>query len=269
VQEHEAPARVDRDAGWNILHFDSLSSTTTVARQLPAWHAVTASEQTAGRGQYDRSFVSDPGGLYVSAVVPTGGDTKPWVGFSLVVGWALLGTLRRWHVHDCRLRWPNDLMVGARKLGGILIEQASPDTLVVGVGINLLNAPWRQAPELEPVATRVADHTGSIPAPERAAGDVLRALRIAHHEMRALGLAGMQQRLNTCWGSPTRVELDLGQDRRCEGRFGGVDNHGRLLVWTDSGDLRAFAAHHVRRLREIPEVGGSMYSRAQPPPPLP
>lgn len=250
----------DMLAGWRTEFHALIGSTTERARLLPPWHAVLAAEQTAGRGQYERVFVSNRGGLFLSAVVPAPGGAREWVGFSLVVGWSLLSMLRRWHVKDARLRWPNDLMVGSRKLGGILIEQAGPETLVVGIGINLTNKPWVTDPELGTVATRVRDCAPTVPGILKAAEDTLRAVRVAHHEMRGRGLAGMQDRINGSWGNPRRVELDLGEERTCTGRFGGIDETGRLLVWTGAGTLRSFAAHHVHRLRELPEEGGDMYA---------
>ena len=252
---------VDYIAGWSTAYYENLVSTSVLARGLPPWHAIVAGNQTGGRGQYDRTFVSDPGGLYASAVVPAPGGPRPWVGFSLVVGWALIGSLRRCKVRSPRLRWPNDLMVGERKLGGILIEQGGPDTLMVGIGINLTNRPWRADPDLARIATRVRDCAPEAPPLLDALSDVLRAVRIAHHEMQRAGLSGMLERINTCWDTGSRIELDLGEDRRCEGRFGGVDATGNLLVWIDEHTLRPFAPHHVKRLRELTEPAGNMYSR--------
>jgi BirA family transcriptional regulator, biotin operon repressor / biotin---[acetyl-CoA-carboxylase] ligase len=248
-------------AGWSTAYFDTVTSTSLLARKLPAWHAVLAGSQSTGRGQHERVFVSDPGGLYVSAVVPAPGGPRPWVGFSLVVGWALHAALKRWKVSSPRLRWPNDLMVGTRKLGGILIEQGGPETLVVGIGINLSNRPWRTDPELASIATRVRDCAPHVPEFLDAASDVLRAVRIAHQEMRQGGLPGMLDRINSCWNTGTRVELELGEERRCTGRFGGIDGSGQLLVWVNENTLRAFAPHHIQRLRELPEEGGNMFSR--------
>src|ERR1019366_8859061 len=119
---------------WSVEHHPIVTTTQALACSRPAWSAVTADEQTAGRGQRERSFVSDPGGLYLTAVLPYAGDPLASRGFALAVGWAVCTTLRRAGVVDVRLRWPNDLMVGTRKVGGILIKQAARDTLLVGLG---------------------------------------------------------------------------------------------------------------------------------------
>ena len=77
---------------------------------------MVAEVQTGGRGQYDRTFVSDRGGLFLAAVIPANDPARRWIGFPLAVGWALLAVLHRWSVAGARLRWPNDLMAGNRKL---------------------------------------------------------------------------------------------------------------------------------------------------------
>lgn len=244
-------------AGWVLLDHEELPTTIAAARSLPAWHAISARRQTAGRGQHERSFVSDNGGVFLSAVVPYSGSPNSWSGFPLVVGWAVLNQLRRWRVREARLRWPNDLLAGDRKLGGILIEQSGPETLVVSLGLNLTNQPWRMDPSLRESATNLASSTATPPVWGEAVGRALEAIRIAHQEMLGRGFAGLLPEISACWGErPRRIELDLGQDKRCEGRFGGVDASGRILVWTSGDSLRCFAPHHVNRLRELPEPAG-------------
>ena len=103
-------------AGWQLEVHHEVASTNDLARALTAWKAVRAERQTAGRGRFGRSFVSDPGGLWISAVVPATGDPAQWNGFSLMVGCHLLRMLAQLGVPAVRLRWPNDLMTGSKKL---------------------------------------------------------------------------------------------------------------------------------------------------------
>ena len=86
--------RNNHERTWRVEEHATIGSTQTRARELPAWSAVIAGEQTAGRGQGERSFVSDRGGLYLSAVLPYAGDALRARGFALAVGWALCGRLR-------------------------------------------------------------------------------------------------------------------------------------------------------------------------------
>ena len=63
---------------WAVRGYGTVSSTQDIAAGLPAWTAVVAECQTAGRGQWDRSFTSDRGGLYLTAVLPFDGQASRW-----------------------------------------------------------------------------------------------------------------------------------------------------------------------------------------------
>jgi BirA family biotin operon repressor/biotin-[acetyl-CoA-carboxylase] ligase len=243
-------------SGWTVEHQDRVGSTQSLARGRPAWSAVVAGEQLAGRGQATRSFTSDPGGLYVTAVLPYAGDALETRGFALAVGWALRETLLRMGVRDLRLRWPNDLMVGPRKVGGILVEQGGPDTLLVGVGLNVTNHPWIADPALQSIAGRLADAVAgrALPEVERMAKEVLQAIRTAHETFARDRLAGFAVRLNDCWGPSREVMIEpAGGVPRAEvqGWFRGIDQDGRVLVQAVGGETVAIPAHEIGRLREV------------------
>lgn len=107
---------------------------------------VTADEQTAGRGRMGRRWVSPAGeGLYVSVVLrPAQGWSSRWGALGLAVGLGLREGLAGW-VPEVQLKWPNDLLVGARKLGGVLCEtrwQGPVPDVVIGFGINVLQREW-------------------------------------------------------------------------------------------------------------------------------
>lgn len=113
------------------VRLDSVTSTQDVARELPIGSVVVADFQTAGRGRLDHRWEAPPGtALLVSFVL------APNPVLSLAAGVAAAeacGTA-------VRLKWPNDLLLGGRKVGGILVE-ATPDRAVCGIGINLTWAP--------------------------------------------------------------------------------------------------------------------------------
>ena len=212
---------------WQIEQRERVESTQLLARGRPAWSAVVAREQQAGRGQAERSFVSDPGGLYVTAGLPYSGDPLANRGFALAVGWSIRSALRGLGAADLRLRWPNDLMAGRRKLGGILVEQGGPDTLLVGVGLNVHNRPWAADPALVGNAGRLADVVvaRSLPDYERLAGLLLEAIRAAHEEFSRVRLAGLVSRINECWGDAVAVEL------KPPARHWGRDPRDARAVW--------------------------------------
>jgi BirA family biotin operon repressor/biotin-[acetyl-CoA-carboxylase] ligase len=102
----DRPGKIVED--WTVWEYDSVTSTNLVAAELPAWSAVRAETQTAGRGRFQRKWVSDRGGLWLSAVVPTpspNGRILP-----LLAGVAVCDVLYGLGVRHLRLRWPNDVM---------------------------------------------------------------------------------------------------------------------------------------------------------------
>jgi BirA family biotin operon repressor/biotin-[acetyl-CoA-carboxylase] ligase len=114
---------------------------------------LAAEDQTAGRGRLGKGWHSKPGqSLTFSLAMPLA--PQSWSGLSLAVGASLAGSLHP----DVRLKWPNDLWLHQRKIGGILVETASTGEtgqghrmVVIGVGINVAR------PEVSVVAALVPD----------------------------------------------------------------------------------------------------------------
>jgi BirA family biotin operon repressor/biotin-[acetyl-CoA-carboxylase] ligase len=118
-------------AGTQILRLGSVTSTQDVARDLPLGSIVIADHQTAGRGRLDRRWDAPPGAaLLVSFVL----EPNPLL--SLRAGVAAAEACGP----NVRLKWPNDLLLEGRKLGGVLVE-AKRDKAICGVGVNLTWAP--------------------------------------------------------------------------------------------------------------------------------
>ena len=237
-------------AGWKLLRYEEVASTNDVARMMPPWTAVRAIAQTAGRGRFGRSFVSDAGGLWLSATLPAAGGAKYWSGFSLMVGHHLLVALRKLDVPDVRLRWPNDLMSGKRKLAGLLIEQGTRQTLTVGVGINVHNAPWQQDASLAETTTRLAALSAIVPNLDALAVIVLDALAHAHHAMLEEGLDSAIRELNRHW-TAGKVEISTIDGETINGNFLGLDPEANLRILTSADRKRLVPHHHVARLKEV------------------
>jgi len=237
-------------AAWRLYRFEETASTNTLAKDLPPWSAAVARTQTGGRGRYSRSFVSDEGGLWISAVVPATPPVTRWTGFSLTVGWHLLDALRTLGIANARLRWPNDLMVGSKKIAGLLLEQPIHQTIVVGLGLNVTNAPWEKDPALEATATRLSDQLPSPPSLEELEEIILNAIADAHSEMETSGLQPAISNLNAHWATHPTVELALFGGTTVRGAFQGLDPVGNLLLKTDEGE-KNIPHTSVERLHEI------------------
>ena len=157
-------------------HHPELGSTNDRATErmgsLPHGAVITADAQTAGRGRMGRSWSSPPGqDLYVSVVLHPGKTPAGIGALGLAVGAGLrLGLVRAAEPAELpvQLKWPNDLLVGGRKLGGILCEtrwQGGKADVVVGFGINVHRRDFD--PDLAALATSLDLELGAE-APTRA-----------------------------------------------------------------------------------------------------
>ena len=207
----------------------------------PFW--VTAESQTAGKGRSGRAWQSPVGNLYASLALSLTCDRATAVQLSLVAGVAAHATLSRAiKPSQLTLKWPNDLMVGQAKLGGILIETTATHQgliAIVGFGLNLVSAPILDRPTTD-MATLGA---------QLAAVTVLSDLALALDEVVAIwdegrDFAAIRSRwlaASTPLGSPmtvsTRVGAKEGEAGFIRGTFAGLDGEGALLLAHPSGQI--------------------------------
>ena len=237
--DHARP-RLGRLAS-SLLFFDSIGSTNDVAlAQSEEGLVVVANEQTAGRGRRGHSWFSPPGsGLYVSvAVAPATSPVDPSKAttlLTLAAGVALAEGIEEacgLHVH---VKWPNDLHVSRRKLGGILAESsgAGPrDCVVVGYGLNVLSTAFPR--ELGDRATSLETELGRAVDRHHLLTDTLVALSRRYEDL----LAGRFDAILDAWrrrapgATGARVSWITSASTR-SGVTAGIDDLGALLVRVD------------------------------------
>ncbi|OEU69663.1 MAG: biotin--[acetyl-CoA-carboxylase] ligase [Desulfovibrio sp. S3730MH75] len=117
---------------------------------LPEWGSVLSLEQHTGRGQVRREWISPPGNVYGAIkwpALPTAapGEERPvWTRIlPLIVGYLACKALKDIGV-DAQLKWPNDILMNGKKVGGMLIEERG-SVVVVGIGLNTASAPDKSA----------------------------------------------------------------------------------------------------------------------------
>ncbi len=120
----------------NKLHyFDTISSTNDYAKTLlyeaPEGTVVLADEQTDARGRHGTSWYSPPGGLWMSVLLQPEKTTL----LSIAAGVAVCSSLHTFGITP-GLKWPNDIIMNRKKIGGILTEIID-DNVIVGIGVNL------------------------------------------------------------------------------------------------------------------------------------
>jgi BirA family biotin operon repressor/biotin-[acetyl-CoA-carboxylase] ligase len=148
LQDVRQHLSIDRKIQGLSLHiFETLPSTNQTLWELLNQGATTgtvviAAQQTAGRGQWGRHWQSHKGGLYLSVALAPNLQASNSAQLTLCSAWGIAKALRAYSI-PVFLKWPNDLLLKDRKLGGILtetrVQQGQITKAVVGVGINWSN----------------------------------------------------------------------------------------------------------------------------------
>jgi len=154
---------------------------------VPEGSWLRAERQTGGRGRSGRAWASPPGNLYASTLVRLRRNDPPSPTLALVAGVALFETTKPWVGQDLLLKWPNDLLVGPRKLGGILLERVE-DAVVVGIGVNLAHHP----DSVDRASTSLAAQGRLVPAADAFLPDLARAFAMTLAVWRGQGLAAVR-----------------------------------------------------------------------------
>ena len=243
-----------------VKHFAVVGSTNQLAveaAERSEQHGVwIADEQTAGRGRGGHSWHSVAGdGLYLSALVRLDVALGMAARIPLHTGLAVRAAVEEETGLMLDIRWPNDLMFGERKCGGILVESSSGAVgmlryAVIGIGLNVGHAGF--SGELAEVATSLYLESGRRFEREGLAASILRHL---DHELGRLGDAGLADRIRAAssWVEGKRVRVGGDQEGAGGGYTGwtrGLDGDGFLKVEDDKGAMRTVYSGGVRSAKE-------------------
>jgi BirA family biotin operon repressor/biotin-[acetyl-CoA-carboxylase] ligase len=239
-----------------LQHFMSVTSTNTLlleaaAASEPEGTVYVADEQTAGRGRGGHAWHSAPGdGLYISALVHPALLLRDALWLSLTAGVAAHRAICETGGVGVDIRWPNDLLLGEKKLGGILVETSAASGpgaalhyAVIGIGINVNHATFPT--ELSALATSLRLVTGRGVSRQALLVALLRAL---DHELTLLetNSPDLLTRFSalSSWVRGKRVRVP--EQGGYTGRTAGLDERGFLLVDCDDGVRRTVLSGGVR-----------------------
>jgi BirA family biotin operon repressor/biotin-[acetyl-CoA-carboxylase] ligase len=227
------------------LHFSPVTGSTNTDAMAAA-HAgcehgsvFFADEQTAGRGRSDHRWHSAAGeGLYVSIVLRPPLPMERMALLPLAAGLAAADAVEIVSGLRVDLRWPNDLLIGPRKAGGILIEastQAGGTAFaVVGIGINVHQKAFD--PNLETPATSLEMESGREVSRQKLLVTLLKSLEREAHALDAAASAesipSRVEKVST-WARGRQVQAHGPQ--ACTGVTAGLDKNGFLRVQTQAG----------------------------------
>jgi BirA family transcriptional regulator, biotin operon repressor / biotin---[acetyl-CoA-carboxylase] ligase len=212
-----------------------------------------AEYQTAGRGRRGRAWLAPPGGAICLSLSWTFRDVPADLGaLGLVIGVCELRALQELGVTGAKLKWPNDVLVDERKLGGILIElraeSGGPACVVIGIGLNVaLGAPLlAKIAETGIAATDLVTAGLSEPSRNAVAGALVDSCVRGLLEFERNGLRPFVENwrdADALQGKMVDVKGAVGEVTR--GLARGVDLHGALLVETADEGLKKFVSGDV------------------------
>jgi BirA family biotin operon repressor/biotin-[acetyl-CoA-carboxylase] ligase len=199
------------------------------AEGAEAGTVVVAGEQTGGRGSRGRDWTSPPGGLWLSVLIRPGTDAGVTL-LGLRVGLAVADAIESLGPGaPVDIKWPNDLMLGDRKLGGILCEARWQGEalawIVAGVGINVANS---LPSELGAMATTLAERLPGI-TPDVVEPEVTARLRALSPPAERLSPSELAELRRRDWLAGRRLKGPAA------GTASGISEDGALLVRSDGG----------------------------------
>lgn len=126
---------------WELESLDEVTSTMSVGRDRAEAGAVNgttvlAKTQTSGRGRRGRSWYSPTGGVYMTTIIRPSRSSEELPQLALVAGTAVRAACAQFGAEGARVKWPNDVVVGRKKLAGVLLETLEGPVVLVGVGAN-------------------------------------------------------------------------------------------------------------------------------------
>ena len=234
----------------NIHVFQTIDSTNTYARELAEKSSVSglvilAEQQTAGRGRRGKNWVSPfAANIYLSIVWDFEKGAQALEGLSLAVGVAVRRALIAHGVQGVKLKWPNDIYVEQKKLGGILLEMigdpAGHCSVVIGVGLNV-SMPVSQASAIDQdwtdVATELQD---KLPARNKLAAELISEILPFLSTFQAQGFAAYRDEWQAADAFYGQTALISTPKQSIAGIVKGVDINGALRLELDGGNIESF-----------------------------
>lgn len=243
-----------RWAGRTIDYKDTVDSTNERAKILasagcPHGTLVTADAQEAGKGRRGRVWKSPKGtAVYMSLVLRPNLPPASASMVTLVAALASAEGIRRVTGAECGIKWPNDLVMGKKKMCGILTEMRAGldkiDYVIIGTGINTGQTEFPE--ELRDTATSVLLETGGKVNRCQLAAAVMKAFEEYYDRYEQAGnMSLLMEEYNerlTGFGNPVRV---LAPEGEYTGVSRGIDEEGRLMVEMATGEMQAVVSGEV------------------------
>ncbi|MFQ6129420.1 MAG: biotin--[acetyl-CoA-carboxylase] ligase [Candidatus Hadarchaeaceae archaeon] len=243
--------------GREISYYKEVDSTQEIAKRLATkgfeeGTLVVAETQTTGKGRRSRNWYSPEGGVYLSIILRPEVSPSRAPLMALLAGLATAKTIRKLYKLKVELKWPNDILVNDRKVGGVLIEIAAEadiiNWLVVGIGLNA-NTKASLPRELRKTAVSLEEECGRKISRMELVRKLLEEVEQLYLIFKKHGsapiLEGWKSMTNTL-GVPVRVT----NGKVIEGKAVDVDQDGALIIKLADGSVRRVVAGDVSLRRK-------------------
>ena len=235
-----------RYIGTKLVLLPTAGSTNDIARQLaaggtPEGTVVVAEQQTAGRGRRGRTWVSPPGCLYLSVVLRPRLHPSNAFYLTMLAAIAVLDGVYGEAGLTCQVKWPNDILVGGKKLAGILTETSttgdSLDFAVVGIGLNV-NLDATAFPEIARTATSLSGELGRDVSRAPVLASVLGQMERWYDELRAGNTALIYRHWRDSLAYIGQLVMVAHESGSWEGIAEDADADGTLILRQADGRVR-------------------------------
>lgn len=247
--------------GREIIFLDSTSSTNDVANEIgskektPEGTVIIADEQKSGRGRFGRNWISPPGvNLYFTVILKPALFPENISIITLAVAVAVASSVREYTGLGAEIKWPNDILIHGRKIGGILVEMKSMgkhiDFINVGIGLNVNM-------QLDTLPEDIRPFTTSLQAESKTDIDrcsLLNAILNKLEQMYKMVLNGDKQtlinewiRLNCTIGKKVSVQIS---NRIMRGVADSVNDNGELRIRLESGKIETVNSGEIKILAD-------------------
>lgn len=237
-------------------HFERVDSTNSLASNMLKdqnvldWTVISTDTQTAGRGQQGTTWQDEPGkNVLMSLISPViSWPVSRIFELNMCVALAVSDVVNSYV--DAGLKWPNDILIGEKKLGGMLLEPTIRGSwvnrLIIGLGINVHQNQW---PEENIGATSLALHLDESPEVQDLIVSLAHGVSSGVNDIIRRGFHRRTDYLEQCLGYSTWRNYELvsgGLPRRCVAMMTDVAGNGALRLKTESGERLEVQMKEVR-----------------------
>ena len=260
LSEEYIRSAVKGDFWKNIFVYDRVNSTNELALFLAAKDdlltsiVIIADSQEKGKGRLGRIWISPPGrNIYMSIAFKPGLDTRDATMLTLLTSVACAHAIKKISGLQVSIKWPNDLILSGKKLGGILTEiRADIDKVnlaVIGIGMNVNMRKGDFPEEIRSIATSIKEESGKCCSRNELVIEILRQVEHFYGMLMELGkhpLLNEWKILSSTLGKSVKVVIG---DEILIGLAEDIDDNGMLILKLDSGLRRQISSGDVFFLR--------------------